>query len=528
VRTVSSMPRLQFWGLSAAATAGVSYAGYHYVYEPRHVAQVGEEHHLTVSRRQYQDVVHAHARLRAKVEEQLRSNSSSSSGAVASAGAWFTNAEKIVFFCDIQLVRRLLWSLPHHLTTEQDLRRMFGELSLLEKQHCTELHFRDTPLLFTQTLRSMACYALYVLTFRVAAPLLALWDGLAGRQAWLQHHAARFITNALGIEVVMVVAAEKSRLRDESPLVHAGDAGDENSSAASVSTLDGDTPVRYIMLSTTHWIEEVGFWACANNPLLAQHPREEGQASANQSRDGATVRLLRVSPCGNLTPATTYAQHWRHKAAEELAREKATPDVASLAGAPIPPPPPALPSSPVSSSTSSLVDVAATEVSLGYPVLTVEDALQSHHERKAPSSSAASYIAVGVSGLPRVLYVDAAHAAADVRPRLTREEVYARRQRAQFTRVTSPFSPSADATAELKLTSAAALTKLQRWRIGGGLPWWRRVWWGGVYGESCRASAAAPSCTLRYYLGTPCTAGNYVTEAIEASRAVEMLPYSSS
>ncbi|KPA85941.1 hypothetical protein ABB37_00241 [Leptomonas pyrrhocoris] len=486
------MPRLPFWGFGAAATAGMSYAGYHFVYEPRQAAQHDEENHLTHVKQPYQDVIHAYACLRAKVEEQLRS------------AAWCTNADKTVFFCDVQLVRSQLWTLPRHLTTEHDLHRMLAELSLWEKQHCTELHFRDKPLLLTQTLRSMVCFALYALIFRVAAPLLGLWDGFAGGQAQLLHHTARVITNTLDIGVVMT-STEKPRLETRSAKDDTHGEGEKSAA-------------RYITLSPVHWIEEVGFWACANNPLLTQHLHNMPHSKDKHDGGGATLRLLRASPY-----ATTYTQLWRQVAVETQADEKREAE-AALAS-------PQLSASP----SSSLVHVAAEEVSLGYPVLFGNVALPTESKKHGMycAPDVTRYIPVGVSGLPHLLYVDAAHAVADVRPRLTREEVYARRQRAQLVRASGADlmrttkaeeegrSQLAATVATATATAAtSALTELQHWRACGGIPWWRRAWWGGVYGGS-RPSVTAPSYTLRYHLGAPSTAADYVAKSIEASRAAE-------
>lgn len=481
------MPRLPFWGLSAAAAASMSYAGYHFVYESYYVAQRTEEQRLTDSKQHYQDVIHAYARLRARLEQQQQQLGRNG----AASSAWFTNADKIVFFCDVQLLRRLLWTLPHHAVTEQDLCRMFLELAGWERRNCTELHFRDTPLLFTQTMRSLACYALYVLIFRVAAPLLGMWDGFAGGQVRLLHHAARFITGALEINVVMTTSAAKSSSAEMSNDSSAKSVDEENRKQA--AAVQSEASAQCITLSTEHWIEEVGFWASASNPLLAQHLRTHKSLKQSQeTRSSAPVRLMRGSPAA----VTTYAEHWRAVAAQDLAREK----------------------EPAVSSSPTLVDVAAEEVSLGYPALPSAARLMS--TESSSISKAAQYIPVGISGLPHVLYVDAAHAVSDVRPRRTREEVYAQREQAQFVRtaaVAADGSKVADDEHAKAGGAASPLTALRRWRTDGGPPCWQHMWWGGVYG------GAHPSYTLHYHLGAPCTAANYVTEAIEASRAAEEL-----
>lgn len=512
------MPRLPFWGFSTATIAGAWYTGYHFIYEPRQAAQHGEEEQLTQSKLQYQDVIHAYARLRTRLEEHLGKSaavaSASSTSPQESRAAWFTNAEKIVFFCDMQLIRRLLWTVPHHLTTEKDLHRMFGDLAQWETQHCTELHFRDKPLLLTQTLRSLACFVVYVLVFRIADPLLSLWTGFATGLAQLRHGTAQFITKTLEIDAVMVTE-DKPKRNGATHLQH----HEVEEKGMEVGAAQNSAAVQYVTLSTSHWIEEVGFWACANNPLLTQGRLTE-EPTLKHNRERATPSLLcayslpshvsatnslpwhRASWCMPFPSVSaltiTYAQHWRQVAAAELAKEtRGT----------------ALSSSPV-----SLLDVAATEVSLGYPLLTSATSLPS--EGKDAPRVAARYIPVGVGGLPHLLYVDASHAVTDVRTRQTREEVYAQRQRAQYAHsasVVSKGSNAVHASAEPPL-----LSELQMWRVQGGPPWWRRVWWGGVFGGR-RSSATAPSYTLRYYVGEPCTAAEYVTAAIEASRAVEGL-----
>ncbi|KPI86337.1 hypothetical protein ABL78_4603 [Leptomonas seymouri] len=509
------MPRLPFWGFGAATTAGAWYTGYHYVYEPRQAVRLSEEERMAHFKQQYQDAIHVYARLRAQIEEQL------SSGASSSNAVWFTNADRILFFCDVQLTRSVLWALPRHLTTEQDLHRMLSELSSWEKRHCTELHFRDKPLLVTQMLRSVACFALYVLLFRVAAPLLDLWVDLAGWQAQLRHRTACFITSALEIDVVMT-SAEKPRLEKGSANedTHRKSDGRAGHMHESTPSGQGCTPTRFINFSPVHWIEEVGFWACSNNPLLAQHLHKKTTPGEKNNSSDLALHLLRVSSKNPSLAITTntYAQHWRQVAAEKQAEEiggAATPPMHLQRSA--------------SASTFSLANVAAEEVSFGYPAFpSVEPSPEEVNKGgRDDTPHVREYIPVGVSGLPHLLYVDAAHAVADVRPRRTREEVYARHQQAQFVRaVTADVSSAAEKSEEHTQTvataAAPALTELHRWRACGGIPWWRRAWWGGVYGGS-RQSVAGSSYTLRYHLGAPCSAADYVTEAIEASRAAESL-----
>ncbi|KAG5466656.1 hypothetical protein LSCM1_00825 [Leishmania martiniquensis] len=503
------MPRLSYWAVGVFAGGGVAYGGYHHVYVPHRAAQLAADQQLDQCKRPHQDAIHAYSRLRAAVEQQSAIMSSFPSSSSASArqdtSAWHTNSEKVLFFCALQRMRALLLGLPDHLITEKDLRAQLQQLSVWEAQHCTELHFRPAPLSTSQTLRSVACFAVYLLCFRVLNPLLSVWAGSARWQARLLHHVAARIAEVLEIKVVLTVEGSES---------HSGTRGVARGPSR-----------RYITLNTTHWIEEVGFWACPNNPLLCDQSVSPPAAVERQGEDDCRLELLRCRPrkacssnaalphsfasrfaplslrqpwcylllCGPSASATayttTYAEHWRRLATQQQER---------------------MSSGGTSSKAAFLM--TATDVSLGYPVLSDTGHLECNLDDEA------HYIPVGISGLPRVLYVDAAHAKADVRPRRSREEKYACVQEAQFARVPST-AHATRAPADSTLAAAPqAPSRLLEWQVHRGIPWWLRVWWGGVYGGGrCRSRP-----TLHYHLGNASTAAEYASAAIAASQAAEL------
>ncbi|CBZ30623.1 conserved hypothetical protein [Leishmania mexicana MHOM/GT/2001/U1103] len=486
---------------------GVAYGGYYRVYVPQRAAQLAADQRLEQCKLPYQDVIHAYSRLQRTIEHQVAIASSlpsSSAGARPDTSAWHTNAEKIRFFCDVQRMRAVLLGLPHHFITEKDLRAKLQQLSIWESKHCTELNFRSAPLSFSQTLRSSACFVIYLLCFRVLSPLLRVWDGSGDWQAWLQHSVSTRIVEALEIKVLLT-APDRELL---------------NCSSGVACELSRG----YITLNATHWIEEVGFWACPNNPLLHRRTASQPAAAGCQGVDTCHLELLRGVPimecssnaapqhggassftfpalrqrwcdllwCGPSASAaaytTTYAEHWRRL--EALQRERLSRRTEGGEAVPM---------------------MTAADVSLGYPVLSCTSQLE------CAVDSEAYYIPVGISGLPHVLYVDAAHAKPDVRPRRTREETYACVQQAQFAHASSAVSVK-HATADS--TIAAALqtpSRLHEWQAHRGFPCCRRVWWGGVYGGGPRRS----STTLHYHLGSASTAAEYASAAIAASQAAE-------
>ncbi|TPP44351.1 hypothetical protein CGC21_5920 [Leishmania donovani] len=501
------MPRLSFWAVGMLAGFGVTYGGYYRVYVPQRAAKLAADQRLEQCKLPYQDAIRAYSRLQRAVEQQVAIASSlpsSSAGARPDTSAWHTNGEKIRFFCDVQRMRALLLGLPHHLITEKDLRAKLQQLSVWESQHCTELNFRSAPLSFSQTLRSSACFVIYLLCFRVLSPLLRAWDSSGGWQARLQHSVSTRIVEALEIKVLLTVA--------------------DCESLSGSSEAAGGPSRGYITLNTTHWIEEVGFWACTNNPLLHRRPASPPAAVGRQGVDSCHVELLRGFPitacssnaapqdggvssftlpalrqrwcdllwCGPSASATAYttayAEHWRRLEArqrERLSRTTEGGEAASL--------------------------MTAADVSLGYPVLSCTSQLECAvgHE--------AYYIPVGISGLPHVLYVDAAHAKPDVRPRRTREETYARVQQAQFAHASSAVSAKRAPADSTIAAVPQTPSRLHEWQAHRGFPCWCRAWWGGVYGGGPRRS----STTLHYHLGSASTAAEYASAAIAASQAAE-------
>lgn len=472
------MPRLSFWAFGLIGGAGGAYAGYHHVYLPRQAALLAADQQMQASKAPYQQVVHAFSQLQAALQKQTALHSSlpaSASPARPSSSVWHTNAEKILFFCDVQRVRAALLALPRHLATERDLCAMLRHLGEWEARHCSELNFRVAPLTWSQTAECALCLALYLLCFRIVGPLLRVWQGgESATAAHVQHRAAARITDALGVRVSMTV-----------------EAGD------GVVSSDGAVQPQYIALNAAHWIEEVGFWACHNNPLLNTAP-SAGRTTPRKLLRGAAVaateplgwqRLVWSGPSASATAyTTTFAALWRCTAAAQRTRDGDSDAAAALA--------------------------ATSEVSLGYPLLSDPSRLDESLRDAAPL-----VIPVGISGLPHLLFVGAAHAVPDVRPRRTREEVYESVQRAQFRRSSNAPSPTASPTAMREAQHQPASAELRQWRAARAFPWWRRVWWGGVYGSTRRTDTAS----LHYHLGRPCVAAAYTSAALAASEAAETI-----
>ncbi|KAK7194682.1 hypothetical protein NESM_000387200 [Novymonas esmeraldas] len=466
------MPRLSFWAAGVLIGVGGTYGGYYGVYVPRRAARLAADQRLEESKMPYQEVIHAYSRLRTSTEQQAAVAAAlPASRAPGGTSSFATNAEKLLFFCELQSLRARLLALPRHFTTEKDLRGMLQQLTAWEAQHCTELNFRPAPLTTAQTLRSMACLALYLLCFRVLGPLLGAWSGGAEWRAQLQHRAAARIVETLEVQV---------RLTSKDDAARSSDSGGGDGVGA------GRPVRRYVTLNATHWIEEVGFWACPNNPLLPQPPPLAPPSSGSGDSHGAPSP--RIPSAAVVTCASTYAEHWR--------RVPTAPQERTRGGG--------------SGGDGAPPLVTATDVSLGYPVLC--DTSQLSADKSAPE---ALYQPVGVSGWQHLLYLDAAHANADVRPRLTRKETYARVQEAQFAR--APVAPSARTTST-DTVPTLEVPRRSDWPAHRGLPCWCRVWWGGAYGGRGTGSRRS-GAVLHYHIGPVSTAADYAAAAIAASQA---------
>lgn len=178
------------------------------------------------------------------------------------------------------------------------------------------LNYREAPLSVSQCIQSALCYLLYFTAFHVLPAVLSRLplevtrvllsplssadvSALPGSSAHpghmdpayvsailsyrlrlLYHRVALVIVRGLDIEVEMKVPAEQFTI----PYHHRPGAEKENGVDGEAEDDGGggkggggggegggvvvDMLPRYVVMNPSHWIEEVGFWACRENPLL--------------------------------------------------------------------------------------------------------------------------------------------------------------------------------------------------------------------------------------------------------------------
>lgn len=556
------MPRLSVWFLGSTTTIATAYLGYKRVYEPYHNAQRVSDRLLESSKQPYQDAAHAFAQLAASLDQHQATLQVSQSvhckspDAVARRrSAWFTNAEKIIFFCQLQQLRAQLWALPIHLTTWSDRQQTLRQMEEWEATHCTELFFRDEPLTLRQMGSCLVCYVLYVMTFRVL-PTLLRWPEANPRRCQLQHRVAALITRSLGIDVTMTREKNDDDQRFRSHVTDIRGPHAMDSDTVNEIMPPSDTrPVRYLLLNMTHWIEEVGFWACSSNPLILPStsgvtaPPDaaalhllEGQAFIIPDAAPSWMTTIFLSPLWTFPSAsataftTTYTQHWGQVVAQHKTMEVAMAAQGRLS------------KSEVSRDVPPVADTAASdnfsaEVSLGYPLLSNVSALQKMEVAASNGGSGGDtplWVPVAAHGLPSVLFIDAAHGQLDVRPRTSRHETFTRLHEAQYPLARHPTTPPISTTVhsaekggkeasemlpgQLSGDAAppSAATGLQHWRLQNGFRWWSPLWWGRVYGGPSRSGNRCRR-SLHYHIGQQTTSKDYASEAAKTSqRAAEL------
>ncbi|CCW71909.1 unnamed protein product [Phytomonas sp. Hart1] len=326
------MPRLHVWFTGAFAASGISYLSYWHLYLPHITAQAAFEGKAEFDKQHLQGVLRRLSQLNAAVAQARARNSLSPpapNSPTDSASVWWTNREKLNFFCELQHLRCLFFALPYlvkgfSLVTRAEASALLRTLNALEAQHCDGLYFRAESLTLFQQMKCLLSFWIYVIGFKWIPALY--WRKDTPRRRRFFHDMARRITSILEIETAMTMDTDdtnetmhpsvKPNAVDEEELVEKG--------GQSVEGVLSST--QYVVFNATHWIEEVGFWACPNNPLLQQtlSPRMEilssysnvggaGDASSPSSDSFFSAiykRLTFSRPCAAAFPLT-FDKHWR-------------------------------------------------------------------------------------------------------------------------------------------------------------------------------------------------------------------------
>lgn len=261
------------------------FLGDRYVYRPRLKAQEEFESLWEIERRASQAVWQRLALLEQK-SRQLDTKRKSTALSISTT-------ERLQLFADLQEARASLLDIltssntsiarsMNHAQAVDFLRR----LDAIEAIHCTKLSFRRTALSWTERARCFACFCIYLLYFKIL-PFLFPSDGVWTPQFY--HAVSTIIMDLLDIPCSMEMGPN---WMDE--LYKASEALNPSSS----STLTSSSHRVKLLLPTQHWVEEVGFWACDNNPLLAVSPWD---------LQGSERMSLRI--CTG--PSVTYDWWWR-------------------------------------------------------------------------------------------------------------------------------------------------------------------------------------------------------------------------
>ncbi|CCW64896.1 unnamed protein product [Phytomonas sp. EM1] len=567
------MPRLHVWFAGAIAASGVSYVAYWHIYLPRVTFQAAFEEKLEIEKQNLQGVFQRLTQLKVSVEHALSKKSFLSpavdghgvggSGflhnALPSSSVWATNREKLLFFCELQQVRYLFFSLPYLvkgflLATRAEAASLLETLNAMERQHCDFLNFRDEALSFGQQITCLICFWVYVIGFRWIPALC--WREDTPRRRQFFHQLAKRITSALEIETTLHVDAV------ENPWALANDGEGREIAQTPLP------PDPYLVLNAVHWIEEVGFWACANNPLLLpKEPSDGGNPLSSGLRLLSTpsdsfFRLFgenftRARPRAVAFPIT-FAHHWQgcwrrrerglHSALKidpPSSREDASEENAARLSEGSPPTSFGYPL------TSDLAALEAflqtTHPSRANPHQNREDHAGTPHSIGKPEGDAfrrekmnpsPPWIPVAVAGLPRLLFVHPSVSRADKRPRPTRSAVYEHLARKQFSESApgdqilveasnamreemerNENASNASRGGQKETTNALpdhVRASLIEWQQQCSLPSFSKVWWGGVYGGRSRGRG------LHYHVGHPTPTEELPSEWIRcAKNAIE-------
>lgn len=516
------MPRLHVWAVCSVITATTGYLGYHSYYQPLVAFQEQEERSVTARKMGLQEVICQFNLLQHAVEQALHSCNLRDFGATpqsgnASESCFVTNKEKLLLYCSIQRIRNLLFGLPLRAQCEREFDALLSSLDDTERIYCGVLNFRDEALTLGQVIWCFTCYVCYTMVFRLLPLLWRPSSPLALYQVY--HLVAASITKTLEIETSLSVSRDVG-----------SDARGNQLESASEPATDGRAP-SYLVLNAVHWIEDVGFWACANNPLL--HPeRDRWHLSILQKRHDRYPAATSWAESFVGRPqlqayALPFDRLWtrvgsERKLSQEEALHRTRVLLEEMRG-----PTAVLTTAAMTEWTTPTAAKSPTEetegrCSLGYP-LTCDTSRLQRSETNADDSTSPQptrpWVPVGVAGLPRVLFVGPLAAREDIRQSLRSNAVF------RYLRDAQEQPNTTRVPVGTPRTTAPLEDWLRQLQQVAGVTCWSPVWWGGVYGGVTWRGRTVKR-RLHYHIGVPSTAVEFTEHHIDAATLAVEAAYS--
>lgn len=213
--------------------------------------------------------------------------------------------EKLSIFYEVQKIREALFSILTSTSAALSRSVTFSQatdllhrLDTVENTYCGPLPadaFRDRRLTAAQIVKYFVCYAIYLVCFKWFSTLIPNED-----KPIFFHEVGKSILQTLDISATIEVLDQhggrtKSKKNSDTELL------------ASASVHANQSPC--IIMPVQHWIEEAGFWACENNPLLA--PAGPSQEVNNVAQHPAFLWHTGAS--------ISFSQWWKSLFREEIA-----------------------------------------------------------------------------------------------------------------------------------------------------------------------------------------------------------------
>lgn len=265
------MPRLHVWAVGALSTASLYHLAYNRVVLPRVTTQHHVEQRLESEKRSLQSVIQQYALLERASQEQeqrdTRAVTHAHNDTTRLYSPWQRHRDRLLFYCQLQRVRQAFDQLPTRALSESARQHYLHRLQAMQSRGCRDglLQGRPTALTGLQRARCALCYVVYILCFR-CLPRLWRRDSFR-RRAWL-HQTAQWILDTLEMSCRMTMDAHTSSANETIDSIVQSSNRHYNADVGQDDLVHTCELHELLVLPTQHWIEEVGFWACANNPLL--------------------------------------------------------------------------------------------------------------------------------------------------------------------------------------------------------------------------------------------------------------------
>lgn len=271
------MPPLRHWLLGIGLCSASGYLGYHHVYVPRVYQQEPLERQWELERSKAQQLWQELVLLEkfAPQVDQGQKKSEDVSIRPRSFCSKERNQKKLSLFYELQRARSSLLDvltsrnpiIARSISYSQAIDYLH-RVQRLQITYCTPLSFHQDSLTLIQKVKYMFSLCLYIFVFQV----LPVFIPFSFLDVDLFHLVSKYIVLTLEIPCSMTIAekVDPEKVVDGSHAISSKEKGKLKlrSMHPAASKLREQASSLKIILPAQHWIEEVGFWACENNPLL--------------------------------------------------------------------------------------------------------------------------------------------------------------------------------------------------------------------------------------------------------------------